>query len=161
MGQNHILPRRHKGTKWIWLFFVSLCLGGQKSLLFAKIVNYVTLGSAIFLFACEAKPPAHVTDPGHLTYLGFTNRDAQCSRCHGDEGQGGMFGPKLRGIVQRKGADYVRKTILHGKGEGDDAMPPLSDKLTSEQIDQVIAFLATWKDSTAQSNHRKSNQPAE
>ena len=106
----------------------------------------------VSLLGCEAQPPAHVTDPGHLTFLGFTNREVQCSRCHGDEGQGGMFGPTLRGVVQKHGGGYVRKTILYGKGKGDDSMPAFKDQLTEEQIDQVIKFLSTWHDSAAVSS---------
>lgn len=107
---------------------------------------FQALLAIVLLQGCDVKPPAHVTDPGHLTYLGFTNREVQCSRCHGDEGQGGMFGPKLRGVVQKHGRGYVRKTILDGKGKGDDSMPAFKDQLTEEQIDQVIKFLATWHD---------------
>ena len=105
----------------------------------------------ISLLACEAEPPAHIKDPGHLTYLGFgRNREVQCSRCHGEEGTGGMFGPKLRGTVQRKGEERVRAIIQHGViEEGEEEMPPFMQHLTSEEIEQVIRFLATWEDSVA------------
>jgi mono/diheme cytochrome c family protein len=108
--------------------------------------------SIIILLGCEAKPPAHVTDPGHLTYLGFGgNREVQCSRCHGEEGTGGMFGPKLRGIVQRKGEDYVRETIRHGIVEEDEEeMPAFAQQLSEEEIEQVIRFVATLTDSAGQ-----------
>lgn len=104
-----------------------------------------------FFMACEAEPPAHIKDPGHLTYLGFgRNREVQCSRCHGEEGTGGMFGPKLRGTVQRKGEERVRAIIQHGViEEGEEEMPPFMQHLTSEEIEQVIRFLATWEDSVA------------
>ena len=105
----------------------------------------------ISLLACEAEPPAHIKDPGHLTYLGFgRNREVQCSRCHGEEGTGGMFGPKLRGTVQRTGEERVRAIIQHGViEEGEEEMPPFMQHLTSEEIEQVIRFLATWEDSVA------------
>lgn len=99
------------------------------------------------LISCEARPPAHITDPGQLIYLGYINKQANCSRCHGEEGQGGMFGPNIRGVLQKKGADYVRETILLGKGE--DEMPALAEELTAEQIEQVIRYLAAWGDSSA------------
>ena len=98
-------------------------------------------------YACKPSPPAHITDLGHLTYLGFTNSDVQCSRCHGDKGTGGMFGPIIRDIVQQKGKLYVTKTIIDGKGIGDARMPAFKGILTSEQIDQIVLFVATLKDS--------------
>lgn len=88
-----------------------------------------------------------MTDPGQLIYLGYTNKEANCSRCHGEEGQGGMFGPKIRGVLQKKGAEYVRETIQFGKG--DDEMPALAGQLNAEQIEQVIRFLSMWNDSSA------------
>ncbi|NUO81416.1 cytochrome c [candidate division KSB1 bacterium] len=108
--------------------------------------------ACVSFLGCEAKPPEHVTDPGHLIYLGFgSNREVQCSRCHGEEGTGGMFGPKLRGIVQRKGADHVRETILHGVvEEGEEEMPPFAQQLSEEEIEQVIRFVTTLTDSVAQ-----------
>jgi mono/diheme cytochrome c family protein len=63
-----------------------------------------------------------------------------------------MFGPKIRGVLQKKGADYVRETVRLGKGEGDDRMPALADELTGEQIEQVLRFLATWRDSSKTSS---------
>jgi mono/diheme cytochrome c family protein len=102
----------------------------------------------LLLFSsCAPKPPAHITDPGQLIYLGYTNKEANCSRCHGEEGQGGMTGPKIRGVLQKKGPDHVRETIRNGKGEGDDRMPGLGEQLNGEQIEQVVRFLATWSDS--------------
>ncbi|MGH7457364.1 MAG: c-type cytochrome [bacterium] len=90
-----------------------------------------------------------MTDPGELIYFGYVNKQAQCSRCHGDEGQGGMFGPQIRGAVQKLGVDSVRAIIAHGRGEGDKRMPGLAKELTSSQIEQVIGFLRTWEDSVA------------
>ena len=105
-----------------------------------------SLGLLLFT-ACDSRPPAHMTDPGQLIYLGYTNPEANCSRCHGEEGQGGMFGPKIRGVLQKRGAEFVRETIRHGKGEDDDRMPALAEHLSAEQIEQVLRFLSTWSDS--------------
>lgn len=120
-----------------------------------SILNFqfsmLLLFAVIALLACEAEPPAHVKDPGQLIFLGFgKDREVQCSRCHGEEGTGGMFGPKLRGVVQRKGAERVREVIRHGViEEGEEEMPPFGGKLSEEEIEQVIRFLATWEDSVA------------
>ncbi len=121
---------------------------------FAKInkTKTRTLSRIIFfsflsfsLFCCSSGPPPAMTDPGALIYYGYVNKDAQCSRCHGDEGQGGMFGPKIREVVQRLGIDSVRTIIEIGRGKGDKKMPDFADELTSAQIEQIIRFLQTWK----------------
>jgi mono/diheme cytochrome c family protein len=109
------------------------------------------------LFCCQSGPPPGMTDPGELIYFGYVNKQAQCSRCHGDEGQGGMFGPPIRGMLQKLGADSVHAIIAHGKGEGDKRMPGLTKELTPIQIEQVIGFLRRWEstvpdDSTAINN---------
>lgn len=88
-----------------------------------------------------------MTDPGELIYFGYVNKQAQCSRCHGDEGQGGMFGPQIRGALKKLDIDSLRAIITHGKGEGDKRMPGLAKELTPSQIEQVIEFLRTWEDS--------------
>ncbi len=88
-----------------------------------------------------------MTDPGELIYYGYVNKQAQCSRCHGDEGQGGMFGPKISGAVGKLGVERVRAIITEGKGEGDKRMPEMEKELTPEQIEQVIGFLRRWEDS--------------
>jgi hypothetical protein len=101
---------------------------------------------SFFLFCCKSGPPPGMTDPGELIYFGYTNQQAQCSRCHGEEGQGGMFGPKIRGAVQKFGVDSVRAIIANGKGQGDKRMPGLAKELTPLQIEQVIWFLHRWDD---------------
>jgi len=119
--------------------------------LMIKFFNFlVRLAFCSLLFsACDAKPPADMTDPGQLIYLGYTNKQANCSRCHGAQGQGGMFGPKIRGVLQKKGARHVREMILYGDEDGEDKMPPLADELSAEQVTQVLQFLSTWQDSSA------------
>jgi mono/diheme cytochrome c family protein len=98
------------------------------------------------LFCCESAPPPGMTDPGALIYYGYVDKDAQCSRCHGDEGQGGMFGPKIRDAVPKLGVDKVRDIISYGQGKGDKKMPDFLGILNEAQIEQVIRFLQTWSD---------------
>jgi mono/diheme cytochrome c family protein len=121
-------------------------LGSLAFFPFWRLFFWLLGAFSFFLFCCESGPPPGMTDPGELIYFGYVNKQAQCSRCHGDEGQGGMFGPKIHDAMQRLGADSVRAIIQNGKGEGDRRMPGLADELTPEQIEQVIAFLRTWGD---------------
>jgi mono/diheme cytochrome c family protein len=101
---------------------------------------------SFYLFCCESGPPPGMTDPGALIYYGYVDKDAQCSRCHGDEGQGGMFGPQIRDAVPRLGVDKVRDIISYGKGKGDKKMPDFLGLLDETRIEQVIGFLQTWSD---------------
>jgi mono/diheme cytochrome c family protein len=116
-------------------------------LIFLSFLSFSLLG-------CDSGPPPEMTDPGALIYHGYANKDAQCSRCHGDEGQGGMFGPEIRQAVQKLGVDSIRTVIINGRGKGDKRMPDFEEELTAAQIEQVIRFLQTWNitaplDSTA------------
>jgi mono/diheme cytochrome c family protein len=110
------------------------------------LIQHIASFFLFLLVACESGPPPGMTDPGELIYFGYVNKQAQCSRCHGDEGQGGMFGPKISGVVQKLGVDSLRAIIKNGRGEGDKRMPALATELTPEQIEQVIVFLQAWED---------------
>jgi mono/diheme cytochrome c family protein len=99
---------------------------------------------SFYFFCCESGPPPGMTDPGELIYFGYVNKQAQCSRCHGDEGQGGMFGPPVRGAMKKLGVDSVRAIITLGRGEGDKRMPGMAKELMPAQIEQVIGFLRKW-----------------
>jgi len=105
------------------------------------------------VLACSPSPPPDITDPGQLIYLGYADKYAQCSRCHGQEGQGGMFGPSLRGAMKRIGVDSVRQVIRFGRGAGDNRMEGFEGKLSSLQIEQVISFISTLADSSTDSTN--------
>jgi mono/diheme cytochrome c family protein len=115
----------------------------QKHVVNIKIIFFAFF--SLSLFCCESGPPPGMTDPGELIYFGYVNKQAQCSRCHGDEGQGGMFGPQIRGVVKKLGVDSLRAVITFGRGEGDKRMPGMDKELAPEQIEQVIGFLRRWE----------------
>jgi mono/diheme cytochrome c family protein len=102
---------------------------------------------SLCVLACSPSPPPDITDPGQLIYLGYADKNVQCSRCHGPEGQGGMFGPKLHGSVRKLGADSARHVIRFGRGVGDKRMEGFEGKLSPLQIEHVMAFIAAWSDS--------------
>ncbi len=107
--------------------------------------NSVAFLLLIFFFACEAKPPPGMTDPGELTYYGFRSKKANCARCHGRDGSGSYDGPDIRGAVEEFGRERVRDFILNGKdADEEDGMPALRDELTDEEVEKVITFIARW-----------------
>jgi putative membrane protein len=73
-----------------------------------------------------------------------TGRDvyqANCAMCHGQDASGMMgMHPSLRGAVERLTLEGVEVTVRNGR----DTMPPMpafEDRLTDEEIDDVIAYL--------------------
>lgn len=72
---------------------------------------------------------------------------AKCKKCHGDNGEGSekaleklCKGYKLEELridrIKDKTDDEVRKIIAEGK----EKMPAYAEKLTAEEIDEVLAF---------------------
>jgi mono/diheme cytochrome c family protein len=53
--------------------------------------------------------------------------------------------PSLIGVVDKLGADHVRSTILAGAPKAKPPMPPFASKLTADDVNNVIAFLASAK----------------
>jgi len=96
----------------------------------------------LFFFACEAKPPPDVSDPGHLLYLGFGKKDVNCAKCHGPDGQGGWQAPDIRDVFSKSDSSKIARIIKRGKG-GDDEMPAFADKLSEMEIHQLMKHLQT------------------
>jgi mono/diheme cytochrome c family protein len=112
---------------------------------FKRVVNVIeilTLVAAIaFVVALFANEPGGgsgataKSGPGYDVYL------ANCARCHGQDGQGGV-GPKLAGgAVVRAFPDSADQIRLVEDGRG--SMPAFEGKLSQAQIDDVVAYTRT------------------
>jgi mono/diheme cytochrome c family protein len=104
-----------------------------------EIVTFVVaVGFVIALFANEPGGGSGGTaksGPGYDVYL------ANCARCHGQDGQGGV-GPKLAGgAVVRAFPDPAAQIRLVEDGEG--SMPSFKGKLSRAQIEDVVAYTRT------------------
>ncbi len=82
----------------------------------------------------------------------FTHQVAACNRCHQVGGQGGAIGPALDGIAGRKSADYLRQSLIEPNAaiaENYPApvspMPPMNLLLGKQEIEDVLAYMATLK----------------
>jgi len=93
------------------------------------------------VIGCEANPPADITDPGQLLFLGFAKKDVNCARCHGQNGAGGPEAPDIRTLFKKYDEERVVEIIEIGKGEGPDAMPPFETQLNEEEINLLVKFL--------------------
>ncbi|MCH8957759.1 cytochrome c [candidate division KSB1 bacterium] len=93
------------------------------------------------MIGCEAKPPADVTDPGQLLFLGYTKKEVNCARCHGQQGAGGPDAPDIRTLFKIYDEEMVAEIIEEGKGEGPHAMPPFETQLKEEEVNLLVKFL--------------------
>jgi mono/diheme cytochrome c family protein len=101
-----------------------------------EIVTFiVAVGFVVALFTNEPGGGTAKSGPGYDVYL------ANCARCHGQDGQGGV-GPELAGgaVVQAfpDPADEIR---LVEDGEG--VMPSFKGDLSRAQIEDVVAYTRT------------------
>ena len=82
----------------------------------------------------------------------FKHEVAACNRCHIVDGKGGPIGPALDGIAARKTPEYLRQSLLEPNAvlaEGTELpvspMPPMNLLLTPQEVEDVLAYLATFK----------------
>ncbi|MFL6243187.1 MAG: c-type cytochrome [Acidimicrobiia bacterium] len=98
----------------------------------------VAIAFVVALFANEPGGGSGATaksGPGYDVYL------ANCARCHGQDGQGGV-GPKLAGgAVVRAFPDAADQIRLVEDGQG--SMPSFKGKLSRAQIEDVVAYTRT------------------
>jgi mono/diheme cytochrome c family protein len=104
-----------------------------------EIVTFiVAVGFVVALFANEPGGGSGATaksGPGYDVYL------ANCARCHGQDGQGGV-GPKLAGgAVVRAFPDPADQIRLVENGRG--SMPSFKGDLSQAQIEDVVAYTRT------------------
>ena len=107
---------------------------------FVNVIEIVTFVVAVgFVFALFANEPSGgggaARGPGYDVYL------ANCARCHGQDGQGGV-GPKLAGgAVVSSFPDPADQIRLVENGEG--TMPSFKGDLSRAQIEDVVAYTRT------------------
>jgi len=117
-----------------------------------------------------APPPAASSDPVALGEALFRKSPPACFTCHSTQENVVLVGPSLAHLGARsaeivsspdyKGTaktpeDYIRESIVHPNayivpgatfGFGDQSvMPPFGDILKPEEVDQLVAYLATFK----------------
>ena len=94
--------------------------------------------------ASSATAPATATpDPSARAYQNFQRN---CQDCHGEKGHGGTVeikGKKLKVPSLRDGhaLDHPDEKFVKQITEGDDEMPAFKDKLTPEEINELVTFI--------------------
>jgi len=83
----------------------------------------------------------------------MTHPVASCTRCHkvGELGEG-VVGPNLATLATRKGPDYIRKSLVDPQADIAEGypvavspMPPYGLLLKPQELEDVLAYLATLK----------------
>lgn len=80
-----------------------------------------------------------------------------CSECHGEKGEGAKKGISLitGHALDHSEADFL-KTVTNGKSEGKEhKMPAFKDKLSAEQIAEVVKYVRTEIQKDAVKNGKK------
>ena len=111
---------------------------------FKRVVNVieivtlvVALAFVVALFANEPGGGSGATaksGPGYDVFL------ANCARCHGQDGQGGV-GPKLAGVVTADFPDAQQEIALVRNGRA--GMPSFKNDLSAAEIQDVVTYTRT------------------
>ncbi len=86
------------------------------------------------------------TDPQVIARGKALTDEKACLGCHVIGKTGGPVGPSLTRVLNRRDADYVRRKMADPTFDNTTSMMP-NFGLTPEQIEAIVAFLASLKDS--------------
>jgi mono/diheme cytochrome c family protein len=100
-------------------------------------------GFAILLSASSGAQTSTNKSSAAIVKAGQEKFATSCLQCHAPVAGQTSFGPNLSGEIKpphpRKSATEVRSILQNGKGK----MPPFKDKLTPQDIDNLLAYLRT------------------
>lgn len=90
----------------------------------------IAIGASLVVACSLGRPPDDATGEEIYSLL--------CSRCHGEDLEGGVGEALGRGSDAAAESDeYFRFTIVNGRGR----MPSFSSTLTDDQVERLIGFL--------------------
>jgi mono/diheme cytochrome c family protein len=105
-----------------------------------------TLAAPAAAPVAPAAKPAQAASSAADIAAGHAIYSANCAVCHQPTltGMPPMI-PAIAGVVQRTSAQHVRSQVINGAPQGKPPMPSFAGKLTTEDIDHLIAYLTTTK----------------
>lgn len=98
------------------------------------------------LFCFFAAVPAFASSRSQRARGEALYASSGCSYCHSIRNVGGHRGPDLSGVGRKLKKAEIRKQIVNGSK----VMPAFGNVLTSPQIDDLVAYLRSCRDKTAQ-----------
>jgi ubiquinol-cytochrome c reductase cytochrome b subunit len=108
----------------------------------APVMNR-TQAQAVVAYLNKLRAGAHPPDMDVASKLALSAIGTACVGCHKLDGEGGDTGPDLTHVGKRRDAEAIRRIVNDPVMEfGDTVMPAFGDKLTSAQMDALVAFLA-------------------
>ena len=112
----------------------------------------VSLREVVYEDATDAEIGNIVGNAARGKEIYHKHQVASCVRCHQLAGQGGVVGPALDKIASRKGAAYIRESLVDPQAriaEGYPVpvspMPPFGVLLTAQELEDLMAYLLTLK----------------
>lgn len=130
---------------------------GSVVLVFVTSVGLIVLlsvASPQFTFQAAALTPVTPVGKGKAVY---DNPNMGCFLCHVVEGTGGTRGPDLSHTASKAGErrpgmsaeEYLKESLLdpgaYVVSSYDNIMPPMARQLSSEQLDDLIAYLMSLR----------------
>lgn len=76
--------------------------------------------------------------------------ESGCQYCHAVQDRGGRYGPDLTDVALRLSREDIALRTVQGYGD----MPSFRERLTREQLDEIVAFLAALPAGQAPQEHR-------
>jgi mono/diheme cytochrome c family protein len=102
------------------------------------VLRAITIGVLSVVLLAALKPPHTVIGGSSAKDRGaelFASKG--CAFCHGPAGVGGNIGPDLQLVRQRRTRDQIVTQIRNGSK----TMPNFDDKLSTDEINDLVAFL--------------------
>ncbi len=102
------------------------------------VLRTVLVGAMLGALSCAGVPLPRegLSDPGALLFNGYVRPSVDCYECHNGDGRGAR-GPALLYKVPRLSPEKITRLIKSGSG----MMPKYVDKLSDEEIAQVVSWL--------------------
>ncbi len=134
------MPLKNDGSNW----------NRENKLWLAPLFALISLIAIVSTVACDVERRKSDAELGlnEQQAAGRKIYDAECDRCHEPYSTRGKKGPPLKGVFQRK---YLSLSGLPANDErvtdiirlGRNEMPGYSQKLNSQDIENVLAYLHT------------------
>lgn len=111
------------------------------------MMRKIALYTTVFCFSIVFGVPAASAASKGNAAKGKQLADSHCAICHNLTTEGTKMGPSLKGLFKKKkmvnGKEMNDKNVLAQINDGGGGMPAFGDQLTSQQKQDLLAYLHT------------------